>query len=265
MFAFGFPPLFVVLAWWLGTAATLWLVHRRGATPISSLLRASALLALGLIGIAVTRSRTDALGAYTAFISVIAIWGWQEVGFLTGILTGPRRVPCPAVTQGSQRLRFAVATLAYHELALVGCGVAIYGISLNGSNPVALWTFCALWILRLSAKLNFFLGVRNFSESFLPKNLRYLQSYFARRPMNLLMPFSIGVAGYFAVLFWTRAWDAPVQGFVSVSLNLLATLLALGVLEHILMVTPWSSDALWRPGAGAAPTGLHSQSADSNP
>ena len=51
--------------------------------------------------------------------------------------------------------------------------------------------------MRESAKLNLFLGVRNLSEEFLPAHLAYLQSYFRRRSMNMLFPFSVTVSTVF--------------------------------------------------------------------
>ncbi|MFZ9407407.1 MAG: FAD-dependent oxidoreductase, partial [Burkholderiaceae bacterium] len=57
-----------------------------------------------------------------------------------------------------------------------------------------------LWCMRASAKLNLFLGVRNLGLEFLPSHLNYLQHYFRKAPMNLLMPWSISLAT--AVVVW---------------------------------------------------------------
>jgi putative photosynthetic complex assembly protein 2 len=41
-------------------------------------------------------------------------------------------------------------------------------------NQVGTGTFAVLWVMRISAKLNLFLGVRNLSEELLPPHLAYL-------------------------------------------------------------------------------------------
>ena len=58
-------------------------------------------------------------------------------------------------------------------------------------NQIGVWTFVILWLMRLSAKLNVYLGVPNLTEEFLPDDLAYLKSYFANAPMNLLFPISV--------------------------------------------------------------------------
>jgi putative photosynthetic complex assembly protein 2 len=115
-------------------------------------------------------------------------------------------------------------------------------------NQIGTWTFMAFWAMRQSAKLNVFLGVRNLSEAFLPDHLKYLESFFARRPMNWLFPVSI-VAGMAAcVLLAMVAISPEATRHEAVGFTLLATLVALGLVEHVFMVLPVSADALWRWG-----------------
>ena len=85
--------------------------------------------------------------------------------------------------------------ILWHELGIVVVGVAIVLVTWGQPNQVATQTFLVLWVMRTSAKLNLFLGVRNLSEEFLPPHLAYLQSFFRRRPMNALLPFSVLGAG----------------------------------------------------------------------
>jgi putative photosynthetic complex assembly protein 2 len=99
--------------------------------------------------------------------------------------------------------------------------------------------------MRLSSKLNVFLGVRNHNEQWLPPNLRYLHSYFRRRAGNVLFPFSIGLAGWAAVLAWQSASDAAADEFHVAAMSFVGTLFSLAALEHLLMVVPLSADALW--------------------
>ena len=84
--------------------------------------------------------------------------------------------------------------MLHHELALLLLGALLVALTWHAPNHGALVTFTILWVMRQSAKLNVFLGVRNLNESFLPVHLEYLQSYFRRRAMNLLFPFSV-IAG----------------------------------------------------------------------
>ena len=81
----------------------------------------------------------------------------------------------------------------------------------GGANQTGWWTYIVLWSMRLSAKLNLFLGVHNLSESFLPTHLRYLQTYFTRRACNWLMPFSViaGTAGTIETEYLNHTADAP--------------------------------------------------------
>jgi putative photosynthetic complex assembly protein 2 len=111
--------------------------------------------------------------------------------------------------------------------------------------------------MRQSAKINVHLAVRNTSEAFLPAHLRYLESYFTRRPMNLLFPVPVPiVAGPAACVLLALAALAPeATRHEAVGFTLIATLVALGVLEHIFMVLPVPADALWRWGLASRPAG----------
>ena len=112
-------------------------------------------------------------------------------------------------------------------------------------NQVGTWTFLALWAMRLSAKLNVFLGVLNLGEAFLPAHLTYLLSFMARRRMNWLMPFSLA-GGSLAVAWLAAQALAPgVAACQRTGLILLITMLALGVLEHAMLVLPLPFTTLW--------------------
>ncbi len=88
--------------------------------------------------------------------------------------------------------------ILWHELAILAVGVALIAVTWGEPNQVGTLTFVVLWVMRTSAKLNLFLGVRNLSEEFLPPHLAYLQSFFRRRAMNPLLP--VSVLGASAVL-----------------------------------------------------------------
>ena len=103
-----------------------------------------------------------------------------EIGFLLGLLTGPRSEPCPDGCSGWRRVAYAVQAILYHELALVVSGAAVVAVTWDGANQIGLWTFVVLWAMRLSAKLNLFLGVPISTTQFLPSHLQYLTSFFTR-------------------------------------------------------------------------------------
>jgi putative photosynthetic complex assembly protein 2 len=65
------------------------------------MMAATVLLGVAFIGLAATRDDTRITGAYIAFTCTVLVWAWQEIAFLLGYVTGPRRTPCPA---GRQRL-----------------------------------------------------------------------------------------------------------------------------------------------------------------
>jgi putative photosynthetic complex assembly protein 2 len=176
-------------------------------------------------------------------------WGWVEMSFLMGFITGPRRTDCPPGAKGWRRTQFAIEAILYHEFAIITVAGLLALLSWKLPNQVCLKTFFVLWVLRLSAKLNVFLGVRNLGEEFLPEHLRYLQTYFSRKAMNLLFPFSVTAATITAALLWKGAISAPDHSFGSLQDTFLATLLTLAVVEHWLLILPIpASSALWSWG-----------------
>jgi putative photosynthetic complex assembly protein 2 len=60
------------------------------------------------------------VNAYLAFGSVIVMWGWHELAFLTGWITGPRQVAADAGAQGWQRFVQSVQVMLHHEAGLAG-------------------------------------------------------------------------------------------------------------------------------------------------
>lgn len=242
------PALFAVLVWWASTGVILYLDGLPRRTHRYTLAGATALLPCALYGLAATRGETTVAAAYGAFASAIAVWAWAEVAFLLGYVTGPRRVPCSADGREGRRFAQAFATILWHELALLALGAVVLLLTWSAPNPVGGATFAILWALRLSAKLNLFLGVRNVGAEMLPPHLAYLASYFARRPMNLLFPVTVTAATAAAALAWLEAFAATSSAFDTVAFALAGTLLALGVLEHWMMVLPIPATALWSLG-----------------
>ncbi len=256
---FVFAPLFALLVWWFGTGVVMLLDGLPRSTFRWSVGLSTIIAVGGLVCIRQSAANTTVEGAYAAFTCAVLVWGWHELSFLTGWLTGPRKAACSAPAHGPTRFQEAVQTILWHELALVAMGGLIAALTWGQRNQVATWTFALLWLMRLSAKLNLFLGVRNRGEEFLPPHLLYLGSYFRRSFSNALLPFSLLLGGVAAGLLIAAAIHAT--GTERVGLLLVVSMLVLALLEHLLMVTPMSALALWRwavrtPAATATPNAL---------
>lgn len=242
------PVFYTLFAWWFSTGVILYLDGLPRRTFPLTLQVATVMLGAALYALVQTRNDTSVAGAYCAFTCALLVWAWQEIAFLLGVVTGPRRIACPPGATGWRRTGFALQAVLYHELALIVLAIAVVACVGTGSNRVGVWTFMALWGMRQSAKLNIFLGVRNIGDSFLPPHLRYMASYFRRAPMNPLFPVSVTLATGAAVLVWWTLVEGAADPFQTAGLALVGTMLALGALEHWLLVLPLPTDALWRWG-----------------
>jgi putative photosynthetic complex assembly protein 2 len=241
------PVLFALFVWWFGTGAILYLDGLPPRTHRWTMAGASLLAVLALYGLHASAHDDGAAAAYVAFSAAIAVWGWVEVAFLLGWVTGPRTSACPTGARGWRRAAFAFEAILWHELALLGGALLIALATWDASNHLGLWAYLLLWMARLSTKLNLFLGVRNLGGDMLPEHLRYLQSYFTRRRMNLLFPLSL-VGGIVATVLLWQAAQAAAPGGATVALSLLATLATLAVLEHLFLVLPVNFNVLWEWG-----------------
>lgn len=233
---------FVVLAWWASTGLILRLVWSQPKFHDGLVHLAAIALTFGFIVVHWSSSQSTVAGAFVAFSAALIIWGAHELTFLLGRVTGPRRSPCPDGAQGWARFRYGVEALIHHELALLATMVGLVVLTWSAENRFAAATFFILWTMRISAKLNVFLGVPNLADEFVPAHLAYLATYFRRARFNPLMPLSI-IGGATAVAYLS------VQGGPSwerVGYFLIATLLALAVLEHAFLALPLPDALLWR-------------------
>jgi putative photosynthetic complex assembly protein 2 len=165
---------------------------------------------------------------------------------LTGSFTGPRKTAFVPNKDGSGRFSQAVAAILWHELAIIACGLLIVAITWGAPNQIGTWTFLVLWIMRTSAKLNLYFGVRNLSEEFLPAHLAYMGSYFLKRPMNFFLPLSVIGSSIVLALMLVRAFELGSPTAMTVGLLLVSTMLAMAIVEHLLLVLPLQSTALWK-------------------
>jgi putative photosynthetic complex assembly protein 2 len=238
--AFGFA----LLMWWLSTGFILFLNHLHPSTYRRSLTLVTLLAIAALIGIHMGSAETTKLAALLGFAQALVVWAWLEMSYFMGLVTGPRKAPCPPGARGWPRFYLALQTSLYHELAVIAGGAIIIAITWNAENHVAAGTFITLWLMRWSAKLNLFLGVPNVNTEWFPKPLRFLCSYMPVKPMNLLFPFTVSAATIVtAWLFVLAAGES--DGFLRTSYALVGSLLALAVLEHWFLVLPLRDSLLW--------------------
>jgi putative photosynthetic complex assembly protein 2 len=242
----GLPILYALFLWWFTTGLILYLDGLPRRTFRWSMLGASVLALAALWGLAQSASDDTPRGAYLAFTCGLLIWGWHETSFLMGLVTGPRREACPPGCTGWQHLGHAIQTILWHELAIAATGALIAWLSWGGANQIGLWTFLVLWVMRLSAKLNVYLGVPNLTEEFLPAHLLYLKSVMRRRPMNLFFPVSVTAATVAATHLIDLAVSADSHSYEAVAFTFVSTFLALAILEHWFLVLPLQDAALWR-------------------
>lgn len=240
------PLLFALLMWFIGTSAVVWLDSRPRRTFATSFALSGLVALAAIAAVRLTAGDAGWRGAYTGFGAAILIWGWHEMGFLMGFVTGPSKAPCPPGATGWRRFRLATATVIHHELAIAATALLLFALTWRQPNQAAPLAFLLLFVLRLSAKFNLFLGVPNLSDEVFPAHLAYLKSYFRRAALNPLFPCSILLGAGLAGWAWIAAEAAPAGSGAAMTATLLAGLAVLGVVEHLFLVLPLRDARMWR-------------------
>jgi len=235
--------------WWFSTGIILVIVRRADRTGrrgrILATLAALPVLGLGIWGFEATLHDTGVTAAYGAFLAALAIWGWIELAFLTGAITGPNVHDCPDDIAEWERFIRAWGTIAYHEMLLVAVLLVMWLHGDGAANMTGLWTFTVLYVARTSAKLNLYFGVPRINTEFIPDALTHLSSHFRVARLNWLFPVSItGLT--LAVGYWLQQIGTAAGAGEVVGLALLAAITALAALEHWVMVLPLPDAKLWR-------------------
>ncbi|GAC1340560.1 MAG: putative photosynthetic complex assembly protein PuhE [Acetobacteraceae bacterium] len=247
---------YALFVWWFSTGAIILLDNLPVRSFRWSMLGGTALFAVALGRLGTGSADSSLAGVYAAFTYAVLAWGWHEMSFFMGYVTGPRRTACPSGCGGGRHFWHGVEACLYHELAILVTAAVILAATWGAPNQVGTWTFMTLWAMRQSAKLNMFLGVRNLGEQFLPPHLAYLGSFFTKKPMNLLLPLSVTVGTVVATLLVGRATAPGIGEAEAAGLTFVITMLALAVLEHWMLVLPLPFERLWswvlalRPGRG---------------
>lgn len=246
MATYGLPIVATLFAWWFSTGAILYLDGLPRATFRWSFGAASLVCLGALWGIAASAGDTSVNGAYLSVLSALLVWGWNEMAFLFGYVTGSREA-CPPNARGLARFTGATLAILHHELALLASLGLIAVLSWGTPNTFGMATFALLFGMRLSTKLNIFFGVPNTTVEFLPAHLAYLKSYFRQKPMNLLFPFS-ATAATLLCSFLVHKVAFATDPFAATGFTLLATFAALGLIEHWFLVVPLPVADLWAWG-----------------
>ncbi|MEM7597703.1 MAG: putative photosynthetic complex assembly protein PuhE [Pseudomonadota bacterium] len=241
--------LVAVFLWWFSTGAILALVRhadQRGARGrLMALIMSLPLLAAGVWGFSETLHMTGVWGAYGAFLAALAIWGWAEITFLTGAITGPNGQECPPGVPEAERFWLAWGTIAYHEVLLTVLFGAVWIFGAGAVNTVAILTFSILYFARISAKLNLYMGVRKINTEFLPGVLGHLPSHFRIARLNWVFPISVTLLSWTSAIWFQQLIFATTPA-EAVGYALLFAITMLALLEHWLMVLPWPDAELWR-------------------
>ena len=238
-----FAVLYAVLCWWIGTGVILWLDRLPPASFRWSMLAWTFLLGLSFWGVSVSMKSLSDFNAYLGFGSVIVMWGWHELAFLTGTITGPRKIAMDEGATGAKRFSQSLMVVLHHEFALILNFGFLCAMQLDNPNHIALCTFALLWCMRVSAKLNLFFGVTENGAAYLPAHLTYLASYFRRRRLTWWFVISVSLSiSTWAWLVW-QAQAGAVE--MTTAWVLLASLLALAIVEHALMLFPLPLQRIW--------------------
>ena len=244
-----FAGFVAVLLWLWGTGAILLVVRR--CEGLGAIARLGAViwglpfLVFGWVAVVTSTAQESVSGVYLGFVGALAIWGWIELAFLTGVVTGPNKKPLPRGEGGGLRFAHAFGALAWHEVLLALPWAALFAVATGMPNQIALWAFGILLGARVLAKLNLFMGVPGINLEAVPVHLAHLKSYFRLSDPSWLFPLSITLLCGMTGLFAERLIFAT-SNFGNVTFALLAALSALALLEHWMMLIPLADAKLWR-------------------
>lgn len=250
------------IAWWIATGLVLALA-RAGSRHLGAVMAVATGVALaGIAGLLATHDSATVSSAYVAFFSALALWAWHETTFLIGLLTGPRRIAMTEAPMETSRFRAAFLTVRDHELALAATVVVLVWFLAGSTNSTGLLVFLLLWVMRISTKLNIYLGARHAISDMLPDRLSYLKSYF--RTDRTSGWFYLSLTGSAVLSAWLSVMAAMATSpHDTAKWTLLACFAGLALVEHLFLVLPVRDSALWawamerKPKTHSPSTGDH--------
>ena len=235
--------------WWFSTGIILWRVrvadNGSAQDHVNSVVIGLPLLVIGLVAARASLGDLSAQGVYLGFFAALCIWGWIELAFLSGVITGPNTTPCPAFASTPDRFWRAVGTIAWHEASLIIMLLVLGAASVSAVNPFAFGIFGLLFVARIFAQLNLFFGVPRINTQFLPKPLSHLPSHFRYGRITAMFPVSVSALTVASALLMERAINVENPG-LTVGYTLMTCLCLLALLEHWFMVLPLPDEKLWR-------------------
>lgn len=240
---FLLPFAFAIFLWWFSTGSIIavYTVSRYFMTLAFALSTVMMLVALALVW--VTRDGTEVRHVYIAATCGVVLMGWQLSSYYLGFITGPRQEDRDLDGASETLLRrfgIALSSGLYHETLTLIMAVILVWMTWQQPNRWAFWMYLALWLMHSSAKLNVFLGVRNFRIDLLPDGLRHLDALLTKQESNVLFPFSVIVASSVALALLYQGVAPGTADFQATGLILVATMIGLGIIEHVMMVLPFS-------------------------
>jgi len=241
--SFLVPIVVVIVAWWLGTGLVLYMQQTIVTIRRPLILTLILVSAASLAAMLVSAQGSQPWQSYLGFFAAICLWGCIELSYYTGMISGVHKRRCPEKCTTGKRFRLALGASIWHEVSVLFVGGVVLTLLFGADNPVELYSFLVLWIMRWSAKLNLFFGVPNFNTDWFPKRLAYAHSYIRRAPITLFFPLSVVSACLIAAELISRSMTSE---YPEALITLLpGILLSLAILEHLFMALPIADSELW--------------------
>lgn len=234
-----------ITSWWLLTGIALIAVHQPQRRRRAVFLAVSLIMMATWYVIPSNVIDNSPLASAVGFLLGLLIWAWLEISYLLGFVTGPNHKPCPEGATGWQRFVGGLGTTLYHEIAVLMMVALLAWFSYDSINTTAVNTLIVLWLMRWSAKLNLFFGVRHFNKEWLPSHLEYLVGYLRIDRASWFLPITtfLGVVATTALYQLGYGADAVSQ---QLSFYLVGTLMLLATIEHLFLMFPFQEEVLWR-------------------
>ena len=87
--SWAYPALYCLFVWWFSTGVIVFLNNLPTRTFRWSFGAYTAVAALAFYRLAAVGHDQTVAGAYAAFTYGVLVWGWHEMAFFMGFLTGP--------------------------------------------------------------------------------------------------------------------------------------------------------------------------------
>jgi len=188
---------------------------------------------------------SNLLDIFIAFFASLIIWGWCELTFLTGIVTGFTGVNIERHQSEKQRFLNGLKSIIFNEVLLLLCLTIMAFLTVGKANNIGLYAFFILYVARISAKLNLFFGVPYINLEFLTNRLRHLEVFCRVAPIGTFFFVSFlvlsGLFGSLAVIVYSSGNTPTIQ----LGYFMLSTLAALAIVEHLFMAIPFRDAKLW--------------------